>query len=85
MKIAIEIDCTPEEAREMLGLPDLKDLQGKWLEKTQEAILANPAQFTADQLIERWTKSAAPGLDLMNQTFGQIMSAAQVKPGKDKP
>ena len=31
MKITINIDCTPAEAREFVGLPDLRPLQAAWL------------------------------------------------------
>jgi hypothetical protein len=27
MKITVEVECTPEEARQFLGLPDVKPLQ----------------------------------------------------------
>lgn len=36
MKVNISIDMTPEEARKVMGLPDLEPLQNAMLEKMQE-------------------------------------------------
>lgn len=39
MKINIEIDCTPEEARSFLGLPDFQPMQAAVVAKLQEQML----------------------------------------------
>jgi hypothetical protein len=36
MKIRIDIDCTPEEARAFLGLPELRPMQEELLKDLQE-------------------------------------------------
>lgn len=36
MKISIDVDCTPEEARTFMGLPDVKPLQDAYLQKMQD-------------------------------------------------
>lgn len=38
MKITINVDCTPEEARRFMGLPDLEPLHQVYLEKMQKAM-----------------------------------------------
>ena len=35
MKVTIDIDCTPEEARTFLGLPDVKPFQDAMMDKMQ--------------------------------------------------
>ena len=35
MKITINVDCTPAEAREFFGLPDLRPLQAAWLAEVE--------------------------------------------------
>ncbi len=37
MKVRIEIDCTPEEARAALGLPDVSGLNEQLVERDAEA------------------------------------------------
>ena len=36
MKFNIEIDCTPEEARRLVGLPDLEPLHDIYLDRVKE-------------------------------------------------
>ena len=36
MKFHIEIDCTPEEARRLFGLPDLEPLHDIYLDRVKE-------------------------------------------------
>lgn len=69
MKITIEVDCTPDEAREFLGLPDVREIQKEWLEKTRAAMFADTANFAPETLVKNWTATAAPGLELMFAPF----------------
>jgi len=47
MKINIEIDCTPIEAREFMGLPDVSEANSAFVEKITNAMqgVQNPAQL----------------------------------------
>ena len=40
MKATIEIDATPQEMRELLGLPEIQTLQKEAMEKIREKMLA---------------------------------------------
>lgn len=54
MKINIELDCTPEEARDMLGLPNLSKANNVYVETMAKAMkgVSSPDQLKeyADQL-----------------------------------
>ena len=39
MKIKLDIDCTPEEARTFLGLPDVAPLQAEMMRTIQERMM----------------------------------------------
>ena len=41
MKITMNVDCTPEEARTFLGLPDVKPMQEELMREVQERMAAN--------------------------------------------
>jgi len=41
MKVTIEIDATPQEVRELIGLPDVQSLQQEALEKIREKLLSS--------------------------------------------
>ena len=40
MKVTINVDCKPAEAREFCGLPDLRPLQAAWLLEIEKRMLA---------------------------------------------
>lgn len=75
MKFTIEVDCTPDEAREFLGLPDVKKIQGEWLEKTRSAMLADTSNFSPETLIKNWSSAAAPNLDMMSDLFTSFLKS----------
>lgn len=72
MKMTIEIDCTPQEARAFLGLPDVTSLNEKLVEEMQKRMTANMAMLSPDELIKNWT---AFGVGAQEQ-FRNLMSAA---------
>ncbi|MCZ8136980.1 MAG: DUF6489 family protein [Porphyrobacter sp.] len=47
MKITIEVDCTPEEARSFLGLPDVSAANSVYVDNITKAMqgVSNPAQM----------------------------------------
>jgi hypothetical protein len=65
MKIKLDIDCTPEELRAFLGLPDLGPVQRIVVEalgeKTGEAVKA----LDPEALIKAWAGTGAQGLEAL--------------------
>ena len=72
MKMTIEIDCTPQEVRAFLGLPDVTALNEKLVEEMQSRMTANMAMLSPDELIKNWT---AFGVGAQEQ-FRNLMGAA---------
>ncbi len=62
MKIHIDIDCTPEEARAFLGLPDLQPMQAAVLERMQARLLSALDSLEPEQLMRAWMQGTLPGL-----------------------
>ena len=42
MKVTVNMDMTPDEARKLMGLPDLEPLQNAMMEKIQSQIIIIP-------------------------------------------
>ena len=42
MKVTVDVDCTPEEARRFLGLPDLSPVHEAYVEKMKKAVERGP-------------------------------------------
>ena len=54
MKIKIDIDCTPQEARAFLGLPDVAPLQEALLADMQSRMQEAVAGADLESLLKTW-------------------------------
>jgi hypothetical protein len=54
MKVNVEIDCTPLEARQFFGLPDVSPMQTAVMEKMQQQVMANIEKVSPESLIQSW-------------------------------
>ena len=54
MKVNIEIDCTPLEARQFMGLPDVSPMQTAVMDKLQQQMMANIEKITPEALMQSW-------------------------------
>ena len=79
MKISLDIDCTPEEVRKFLGLPEVQPLQEALLKEVQERMTANIKAMDAKAMIETWLPATLKG-------FEQLLFMTQMAggPGKKK-
>lgn len=74
MKMNIEIECTPAEARAFLGLPDVSALNDHLVEEMKSRMEANMSAMQPDELMKSWTSI---GLSAQDQ-FRRLMEAAVV-------
>src|SRR6202163_3377381 len=54
MKVNVEIDCTPLEARQFIGLPDVQPMQTAVMDKMQQQMMANIEKVSPESLIQSW-------------------------------
>jgi uncharacterized protein DUF6489 len=54
MKVTVVVDCTPLEAREFFGLPDVQPMQAAMMEQVQAKMMANMDQFSPETLMHNW-------------------------------
>ena len=81
MKISLDIDCTPEEARRFLGMPDVAAMNEQVVADMQKRMLANLAAMDPEQLFKTWMPAGLQGLEQMQKMFWQQMAAASAKGG----
>lgn len=65
MKVTVEIECTPDEARQFMGLPDVKPLQAAVMAKVEQQMLDAVSSFAPEALLKTW-------LSLVPQTPEQL-------------
>ena len=54
MKVRIEAECTPEEARAFLGLPDVGPFNERVVAEMTRRIEANSAALKPEELMRNW-------------------------------
>jgi hypothetical protein len=72
MKVTVNLDCTPEEARRFLGLPDLTPVHQVYVEKLQGAVSDG---FTPDLIVDimkNWGPMTDAGMGVWRQVFEQM-------------
>lgn len=79
MKITIDIDCTPDEARTFLGLPDVKPMQEWMLREMQERFAASIGSMGMDEMLKIWMPAGLTGLDQMREFYSRMAGAAARK------
>lgn len=63
MKMTIEVDCTPEEARRFMGLPDVSALNDHLVNEMKGRIDANMAMMSPDEMVKNWMAFGAGAQD----------------------
>ncbi|HLS58755.1 MAG TPA: DUF6489 family protein, partial [Paracoccaceae bacterium] len=61
MKITVNVDCTPEEARTFLGLPDVQPMQEELLRELQDRMMANIRAMDPEELMKMWMPASIKG------------------------
>ena len=81
MKVHVEIDCTPEEARRFMGLPDVDKINSVYVDRFTEAM-----QGASDvEKLQDYAKQFAPMGQAGLKLFQSFMEGARVAEGRGKP
>ncbi len=83
MKVTIDIDCTPEEARTFLGLPDLGPAQQAAMAAMSERMREAVAEIDAEALMKSWLPGGVKSLEELQKTFWAGFGAATEKKAKE--
>jgi hypothetical protein len=67
MKFKVDIDCTPDEARAFLGLPDVKPLQEALLPEVEERLRATLKAMDPEAMLKNWLPATLKGFEQLQQ------------------
>ena len=85
MKITIDIDCSPEEARNFLGLPDVKPMQKAMMDEVEKRMQANVEAMDPDTLMKTWLPAGIQGFEQMQKMFwAQMGESPTQRPDADE-
>ena len=54
MKVTFDIDCTPEEARRFLGLPDVVPMQEAMMKELEARMQENMRSLSPEEMMKTW-------------------------------
>ena len=84
MKIRIDIDCTPEEARRFFGFPDLRPIQHAVLAKLERQMLDATEAMSPESMLRAWFPLIPQSQEQMQKLFAAFLQgfspAASPKP-----
>ena len=83
MKVTVEIDCTPDEARQFFGLPDVKPLQAALMAKMEAQMTEAAERFSPDALLRSWMSVMPASVEQMRDMVAGLFKAGGGGPSKD--
>lgn len=69
MKINLEIDCTPEEARRAMGLPDFTPVHDRYISMIQDTMDKGASPEMIETLMRSWAPMGEASLAFWRQMF----------------
>jgi hypothetical protein len=83
MKVHVEVDMTPEEARRFMGLPDVSKLQEKMVAETERRMKAAMDASDPEAMMKAWMPLGGQGFEQFQRFLWD--SAAKAAGKKDAP
>jgi len=75
MKVTVDVDCTPEEARRFMGLPDMTSVHEAYVDKMKRMIEEGMTPDTLETMMRNWMPMGEAGMNLWRTMFDQISRA----------
>lgn len=76
MKFNVTVECTPEEARRFVGLPDVSPFNEKLVEEMTKRMEANVAMMGGGEIMKNWMAVGTQAQDAFLKLMSTGASAA---------
>jgi len=76
MKVKIDLDMTPEEARTLMGLPDLKPMQERLLAQLEKQLSSNMAYVDPEQIMKGIMPVGAQSMEQFQELMWSMARSA---------
>ena len=84
MKVKVEVECTPEEARAFMGLPDVGPVNERLVEEMRRRLDANLNMLQPDELLKSWMTFGGQAQDQFRKLLTAAAAAGVTGAGKPK-
>ncbi|PCJ01779.1 MAG: hypothetical protein COB14_03465 [Alphaproteobacteria bacterium] len=73
MKFNFDIECTPEEARAFVGLPNIAPMQERMMKELEGKMQENLRNLTPEEMVKTWMPATMQGIGDMQKMFWSQM------------
>lgn len=73
MRFEVNVECTPEEARQFFGLPDILPMQKDLMDMVSRRLSENIQTMEPDKLVKTWLPAMFQSWSDMQQNFWNQM------------
>lgn len=80
MKITVDVECTPEEARAFLGLPNIAPLQDALVQQMQDRMAASLNALEPEALLRAWFPAQVQNLGALQELFWSQFAKRGARP-----
>lgn len=84
MKITVDVDCSPTEARAFLGLPDLTPLHDKYVQTVLEGFTGAGSLDQVENMLKSMSPMGDAGIRMFKQMMDLGMKTGGIGTAKDK-
>lgn len=77
MKISFDIDCTPEEARRLMGLPDISAVHEAYVSRMTKAVSEGLTADNVAEMMRSWGPMTEAGSHMWKTMLDQMTGAAR--------
>ena len=74
MKISVDVDCTPEEARRFMGLPDMSSVHEAYLSKLRAMVEDGVKGEAVEGVLKSWAPLGEAGMSFWQRLIEQMSS-----------
>lgn len=80
MKVTVNVDCTPEEARAFIGLPNIAPLQERMMKEMENRMAENLQKLDPETFMKTWLPLSMEGWGEMQKMFWSQMQMGMGNP-----
>src|SRR6516164_1922024 len=77
MKVNVEIDCTPIEARQFFGFPNVEPMQAAMMSKIERRLVEEVDRFSPDALMRSWLSVFPQNAETIRRMFAGMMGQSK--------
>ncbi|MEQ9565876.1 MAG: DUF6489 family protein [Pseudomonadales bacterium] len=84
MKVTVNVECTPEEARTFFGLPDVQPMQQAMMKEDEDRMKAYLSAMDPETMINTWMPQGIQNWEQLQKAFWGQFNGANGGPKGDK-